>query len=164
MKRLACILGRRLNGRHARRCQRPVRGMSSLLMLAILVTLAGLSVHAVGLVTTALGDHSRAIAEARAAEAADAGIEWARERALRAPVALCTALQNLVALPGTLQPYTVTVRCTVGAPVLDGAASRRRFLLSATACNLPAAGVCPNGATAAAGYVQRSASYVLHAP
>lgn len=137
--------------------------MSSLLVLAILVTLGGLSVHAVGLVSAALGDDSRAIAEARAAEAASAGLDWGRERAQRTP-ALCAAAQSLTTLPGTLQPYTVTVRCNVGAPVVDGATSRRRFLITSIACNQPAAGACPNTATPGAGYVQRTASHVLHVP
>jgi MSHA biogenesis protein MshP len=146
-----------------RRLRRPARGMSSLLMLAILVTLGSLSVHAVGLITNALGDDARAVAEARAAEAAAAGLDWGRERVLRAP-AVCTAAQSITTLPGTLAPYTVTVRCQVGAPVLDGGTSRRRFALTATACNQQSAGACPTAAVPNAGYVQRTMSLVLHAP
>lgn len=144
--------------------RRPARGMSSLLMLMILVTLGSLSVHAVGLVTAALGDGSRAVALARATEAAAAGLDWGRERALRAGGGVCTPAQNINTLPGSLQPFTVTVRCAVGAPVADGAAALRRFQITATACNQPLGGSCPTAGTPGPSYVQRTASFVLHTP
>ncbi|MBI5719473.1 MAG: agglutinin biogenesis protein MshP [Burkholderiales bacterium] len=144
------------------RPRRPERGVSSVLVLAILVTLGSLAVHATGLVTGALGDDSRAIAQARAAAAAEAGLEWGRHRVLVPATPVCTPALTLNALPGTLQGYAVTVRCTAGPLLTDGGAPLRRYQLVATACNLPAAGACPNAATAAGDYVQRTVQVVLH--
>lgn len=138
------------------------RGASSLLMIAVLVTLGTLAVHASGLVTAALGSDARALAETRAAEAAATGLEWGRQRVLVPAVPLCTAVQTLNNLPGTLQPYTVTVRCTAGPLNLDGGLPVRRYQVSASACNVPLAGACPNGATNSADYVQRTLQVVLH--
>ena len=137
--------------------RRAQRGVSSLLVLALLVTLGSLTVHAVGLVTSALGDDSRALAQARAAEAAAAGVEWGRYRVRVAPLPLCTAAQSITTLPGALQPFTVTVRCSVSGPYSEGAGPLRRYRVAATACNQPAGGACPNPALPGANYVQHSA-------
>ena len=134
--------------------------MSSLLMLGILVTLGALSVHAVGLVTSVLGDDSRALALARTSEAAAAGLEWGRERVARAGGPLCTAVQSINALPGALAPYTVTVRCTATAVAEAGIAAR--YLVTATACNETAAGTCPGPVNPGPDYVQRTVQFVLH--
>ena len=146
----------------AMRVRRPSRGVSSVLMLAILVTLGSLAVHATGLVTGALGDDSRAIAQARAAEAAEAGLEWGRQRVQVPATPVCTSALTLSALPGSLQGFVVTVRCAAGPLLNDGGLPLRRYQLVATACNLPAAGTCPNAATATGDYVQRTAQVVLH--
>jgi MSHA biogenesis protein MshP len=145
-----------------RRTRRPARGVSSLLVLALLVTLASLAVHATGLVTAAIGDDARALAEARAAEAAAAGLEWGRRRAAVPAVPVCTPVQTITTLPGTLQPFAVTVRCAAGPLVVDAGVPLRRYQLTATACNVPLAGACPNAATDGPGYVQRTVQVVLH--
>lgn len=138
------------------------RGASSVLMLALIATLGTLAVHAAGLVTAAAGDGTRALAQARVAAAADAGLEWGRQRAAALPAPLCTPLQNINTLPGSLQPYTVSVRCTVGPLVSDGGVPMRRYEVEAVACNLPAAGACPNVTTSSPDYAQRTERYVLH--
>jgi MSHA biogenesis protein MshP len=133
--------------------RRPARGASSLLLLMILVTLGGLTVHTVGLVTAALGDNSRALSHERAMQAAAAGLEWGRFRVSTGAAALCTPVQSINTLPGTLRAYTVTVRCTVAGPFNEGAAVRRLYRLSAVACLQAGAGGCP-AAAAGADYVQ----------
>ena len=138
------------------------RGVSSLLVLALLVMLSTLAVQATALITGVLGDDSRAVAEARAGEAAAAGLEWGRQRVAVPAVPVCTPVQTLTTLPGTLQPFAVTVRCTPGPVIVDGAASVRRYQLVAVACNLPAGGACPNAAANSPDYVQRTAQWVLH--
>lgn len=140
--------------------RRPARGASSLLLLVILVTLGTLTVHTVGLVTAALGDNSRAISHERATQAAAAGIEWGRFRVSTGAAALCAPLQSINTLPGTLQPYTVTVRCAMAGPFTEGVAVRRLYRLSAVACLQAGAGGCP-AAAAGADYVQASAVAVV---
>ncbi|MBL8342581.1 MAG: agglutinin biogenesis protein MshP [Rubrivivax sp.] len=144
------------------RLMRPARGFASVLVIALLVTLSTLAVHTTGLVTAAIGDDTRALAEARAAEAAAAGLEWGRQRVAIPAVAVCTPAQTLVTLPGTLQPFAVTVRCAAGPPLVDGGTALRRYQLSATACNVPLAGACPNAATGSGDYVQRTLQVVVH--
>ncbi|MBL8323643.1 MAG: agglutinin biogenesis protein MshP [Rubrivivax sp.] len=131
-------------------------------MIALLVTLSTLAIHTTSLVTAAIGDDTRALAEARAAEAAAAGLEWGRHRVAVPAVAVCTPVQTVATLPGTLQPFLVTVRCTAGPLVVDGGAPLRRYQISAVACNVPLAGACPNTATGAGDYVQRTLQLVVH--
>ncbi len=139
---------------------RTARGASSLLLLVILVTLGALTVHTVGLVTGALGDNSRSISHARATQAAAAGLEWGRFRAATGAVAQCAPVQHINTLPGSLRPYTVTVRCSLAGPFTEGATSRRLYRLSAVACLQAGAGGCP-AAAPGADYVQASAAGVV---
>jgi len=151
-----------MNTRLNSHLMRPRRGMSSILMLALIVTLGTLAVHAAGLVSAASGDGTRALAQQRAAAAAQAGLEWGRLRASAMPAPLCAPLQNITTLPGTLQPYTVSVRCTAGPVLSDGGTPLRRYEVQATACNLPAGGACPNAGTTSPDYVQRTGRHVVH--
>ncbi len=140
--------------------KRATRGASSLLLLVILVTLGALTVHTVGLVTAALGDNSRAISHERATQAAAAGLEWGRFRAATGAAALCAPVQHINTLPGTLRPYTVTVRCNVAGPYTEGATVRRLYRLSAVACLQAGATTCP-AAVPGSDYVQATAAGVV---
>lgn len=136
------------------------RGVSGVMVIAVLVLLGGLSVYAVGLVTSVHDGTTRELAYARATLAAEAGLDWGRWRVRAAAAPLCAPAQTLTTLPGTLAPYAVTVRCTASGPFTEGAATVRVYRIDASACNLPAAGTCPN-ATASADYVQAGASALI---
>jgi MSHA biogenesis protein MshP len=131
------------------------RGFSAVMVIALLVLLGGLSVYAVGLVTSVLGGHARELSYARAALAAQAGLDWGRWRISAGAAPLCAAVQTLSALPGSLRPYAVTVRCSASGPYTEGAATLRVYRIDASACNLPALGPCPSASTSA-DYVQAS--------
>lgn len=75
---------------------------------------------------------------ARAYQAARAGVEWGVYQQLRNNS--CVA-STTFALPAAsaLAGFSVTVRCTT-----YGAAPVARWVINATACNMPGAGGCPN--------------------
>lgn len=124
--------------------KRGQRGFSIITAIFLIVVLAALGAYAVSLFrvqqTTAAYDELGA----RAYQAAQAGIEWGAWQVLRGP-GTCAAASGSLALPGSLSPFTVTVACVstahseAGNPVTI-------YRLSATACNQPAAGACPNPA------------------
>lgn len=138
----------------ARRSQ---RGLSGLLVIAVLVMLGGLTTYSVGLVTSVHSGYARELSHSRARQAAAAGAEWGRYR-INVPAApACAALQSINTLPGALRPYTVTVRCALVANVNEAPApfppGINVYQITATACNLPVGGQCPN-AVATADYVE----------
>ncbi len=130
-----------------------------MLMIAVLVLLGGITVYAFGLVTSVHSGYAREISFARVDAAAQAGLDWGRYRVGIPAVAQCAAAQSINTLPGTLRPYTVTVRCSV-VPFNEGGAAVNRYQIDATACNVPQGGQCPN-AVATSGYVQRSVSMIV---
>jgi MSHA biogenesis protein MshP len=143
---------------HAARSQ---RGFSALLVLAVLVMVGAVVPFAVGLVTAVHDGHARALSHARATQAAEAGLDWGRYHISSG--APCAPLQSINTLPGTLRPYTVSVRCTQPTPaVSDMGTTLTAYRIVATACNQPLAGSCPNTASTAADYVERSVSTVAH--
>lgn len=141
--------------------RRSQRGLSGMLVIAVLVMLGGLTTYSVGLVTSVHSGYAREISHARARQAAAAGAEWARFRINTGAAALCTPVQTIATLPGALQLYRVTVRCNLVANVNEAPApfppGINVYQITATACNLPAGGQCPN-AVASADYVEASTS------
>ena len=140
------------------RSARRQRGFSALMVIAVLVMVGAVVPFAVGLVTAVHDGHARALSHARATQAAEAGLDWGRWRINNGGAATCSALQSINTLPGTLRPYTVTVRCTLSASVSESGVTVNAYRLAATACNQPLAGSCPNAASSAADYVERSVS------
>jgi MSHA biogenesis protein MshP len=136
------------------------RGFSGVLVIVVLVLLGGISTYAVGLVTSVHSAYARELSHARATQAAEAGLDWGRYRISAGAAATCTAAQSINTLPGTLQPYTVTVRCTASAVLSESGAALRAYRISATGCSQPLAGACPNviGGT---DYVERTVSTVV---
>ncbi len=131
------------------------RGFSAALVLMVLVLLGGMLAYAVTLTSGLHSGIAQEIAQARALQAANAGLEWQRHR-IRIGAAPCAAVANLT-MPFSSGPFPVTVRCTpagtqIGPPAVS------TFVISATAC-LPAGpgGVCPNLA-GSADYVERQAA------
>ncbi len=119
------------------------RGFSALMALVVLV--AGM-LGCVVTVTSGMHDGSaREIAATRAAQAAQAGLEWGQFRVRPGAVPSCVAGSNIT-LPLSSGAIAVTVNCTAAGPYTEGAASVTRYQFVATACNRAAAGTCPNTA------------------
>ena len=120
------------------------RGVSGVLILAVLMVLGAVMTYSIGLVTSVHSGFARELSAARATQAAEAGLDWGRFRISNGGAPLCAAALTLTTLPGTLQPYAVTVRCSLAGTYTESGATVRRYSLSAAACNRLAAGTCPN--------------------
>lgn len=118
-------------------------GFSIVTAIFLIVVLAALGAFAVSMFRVQQMAAAFDELGVRGYQAAQAGIEWGAWGALQGGGA-CAAATSL-ALPGSLSPFIVTVACAstvhteAGAPVTI-------FQLTATACNQPAAGACPNPA------------------
>lgn len=120
------------------------RGFSIITAIFLIVVLAAFGAFAVSMFR--VQQTSAALDElgSRAYQAAQAGIEWGAWQVLRGP-GTCAAATGNLALPGSLSGFTATVTCAstshteAGNPVTI-------YQLTATACNQPAAGACPNPA------------------
>ena len=135
--------------------------------IVILVVLASLGAYVMTISSAQHIGSALDIEGSRALQAARAGMNWAIERAVNAPTAFgagnCqtgTVSVNLTTGAGgdfaALSGYTVTVICASGGTAYtDGANSLYSYALTATACNQPNAGVCPNTATPGTNYVER---------
>ncbi|MFA7281910.1 MAG: hypothetical protein WC100_17635 [Sterolibacterium sp.] len=126
-------------------------GISIVTAIVLIVTLAALAAFAVTVSRTQHLAAALDVMGARAYQAAQAGIEWSAWQVLRNGGA-CAASTNL-ALPGSLTLFSVTVGCTSTAHTEAGTPVTI-YQLTATACNQPAAGACPNPAPGV-DYVER---------
>ena len=132
------------------------RGVSVVLMLALIVLLGGMLVFTVSVSSSMHAGAAREIGAARAAQAAQAGREWGRFRVRMGAAANCAASINLT-LPLASGAHPVTVRCTLTGTHTEGAATVRTYQLTATACRPAAAGACPN-AVVSSDYVEALAT------
>lgn len=94
---------------------------------------------------------------ARAYQAARAGIEWGAFQSLRNGA--CPAPTNLTFAGTGLADFTTTVVCTENS-YTEQSATVIVDQVSATACNQPAAGACPNAAPGS-NYVERQISITV---
>ncbi len=136
--------------------KRHQQGLSVVLMLALIVLLGGMLVYTVSVSSSMHAGAAREIGATRAAQAAQAGLEWGRFRIRMGAAANCAVLTNLN-LPLASGAHPVTVRCTLTGAHTEGATTVRTYQLSATACRPAAAGACPNAATTS-DYVEAVAS------
>lgn len=132
-------------------------GFSSILLIAIIVLLAGMTTFALRFVAGAEGTSSALSQTLKAQQAAEAGMEWLRYR-LRA--GQCQASSN-VTIPMSTGNIQTTVTC-VRTPaamhtegVGPGTVNSFTYTLVSTACWPDAAGVCPNPVLSA-NYVART--------
>lgn len=89
----------------------------------------------------------------RAYQAARAGIEWGLYRRLRDGSCPGSSTPSSFTPPGTtFTGLTVTVTCVA---TTDASGGPTTHVLQSTACNLPAAGNCPNTAPTGNNYVER---------
>lgn len=91
----------------------------------------------------------------KAYQAARAGIEWGAFQALRNGSCASASAATSFIPGGTLADFTVTMDC-VSTPYSEvTAATGTVYLITATACNRPSAGTCPNNAAPGQNYVER---------
>ena len=104
------------------------------------------------------------VEQARALQAARAGLEWAAFQVLRnpAPPAAAPACFGSSSFSAAgLDGFTVTVSCTRSTGS-DGATAVVFFQLMATACNAPTSGACPNASpTPQATYAERQLTWTV---
>ena len=131
------------------------RGFSAALVLIIMVLLGGMLTFALTLTSGMHSSMAQEIAQARAQQAANAGLEWARFRIRIGALPNCAAATNMAMPFAAAMP--VTVLCTQSGSYTEGAATVLTYRLSATACSPAAAGACPNPA-GGSDYVQRQVS------
>ncbi|MYM39910.1 agglutinin biogenesis protein MshP [Duganella qianjiadongensis] len=130
------------------------RGVSIVTALFLVVVLTGLAVAVVTLSTAQQTTTAQDLLGARAYEAARAGVEFGLYQNL--VNGSCVPSQNVLA-GGTLSVFTVTLTCTVATTPGMGS-SLNVTTLTATACNIPQSGACPNGLTSSPDYVRRTVS------
>ncbi|WP_338761250.1 agglutinin biogenesis protein MshP [Massilia sp. METH4] len=131
------------------------RGISIVTAIFLLVVLSGLGVAIVTFATAQRQAAAIDLLGTRAYEAARTGVEYGLYQLLRNN-GTCASV-NFTA-PGTLAPMTVSVTCTQTASGVPSVQPQTR--ITATACNEPSNGVCPNAAPGA-DYVQRVVQVVI---
>ena len=138
----------------ARRLRRS-RGVSIVTAIFLLVVLSGIGAAVVTLSTAQHTSSAYDVLGARAYEAARSGIDYGMYQHLAGNCATAS-----IALPGTLAPFTVTVQCVAGSMVMSTGIDLTPVRITATACNQPADGACPNPAPGV-DYVQRVVQVTL---
>lgn len=127
-------------------------GFSIVSAIFLIVVLSGLAVAAVSLTSIQQTSSALDLLGSRAYEAARSGAEYGIYQRQQVN-GTCAATLSFVP-GGTLAAFTVTVQCTV-VPTPGMGAAMNSTIVTATACNQPAGGVCPNPAPASVDYVQR---------
>ncbi|GJJ02236.1 hypothetical protein RugamoR64_27740 [Duganella rhizosphaerae] len=135
-----------------RTAPRRATGLSIVTALFLVVVLSALAVAMMTLTTTQQTSSALDLMGARAYEAARSGVEYGLYQ--QQINSSCVANRSF-APGGTLSAFTVTVQCTVN-PTPGMGTSMNRIVVTATACNQPAGGVCPNAAPTSPDYVQRT--------
>lgn len=139
------------------------KGFSSVLLIAIIVLLAGMTTFALRFVTSSQGSSSMRYQAQRVQRAADAAMEWQRYRLRNQGAAGCQASTsfNMPFSTGNV-PVTVTCQRTPAVTHAEAAPTNKNYFtyaLSVTACYPAAAGVCPNLAVPS-GYVAKQVTAV----
>jgi len=134
-------------------------------MLFILVALAALGTALASLSQRQQLGAAGELAAAKAYQAAFAGLELGSQQILRAAgQPACPFTTRTFTLPDQLADFTVTVTCTrtpSSGTVTDDGQAMAFYTLLATACNITAAGACPNTGTTEPAYAERQLSRSL---
>lgn len=120
-------------------------GVSIVTAIFLLVVLSGMGAAIITVTTAQQSSSALDLLGTRAYLAARAGVEYGLYQQLRAGGA-CPPAASFTPPAATMAAFTVTVSCAA----VDGVTQ-----LTATACNQPAGGACPNVAPGGAEYVQR---------
>jgi MSHA biogenesis protein MshP len=130
-------------------------------MLGVIVLMGGLLAYGANITASMAVGVAGEVASVRAQQAANAGIEWARFNITQGGGA-CVASTSF-APPFIAAGTTVTVNCQLLNTTSEGTptpVSVSTYRVTATACNRPLAGACPNnGATG--DYVQAQLSTLV---
>jgi MSHA biogenesis protein MshP len=129
-------------------------GVGLVTAIFLLVVMAGLAVAMVGISSAQHTASALDIQGARAYQAARAGIEWGLFKNMRPPGQCLPSASFQLPATSTLKEFAVTVTCVKIAALPGEDPSLARFEITATACNQPAAGACPN-ASNSPDYVER---------
>jgi len=133
-------------------------GFAIVTAIFIIVALAALAAAIVSLVRTQQTSSTLDTEGARAYQAARSGVEWGAFKSLRND----TCANASFTLGATLAAYTATVTCT--RTLHDEAGTAVNIdTITATACNQPAAGICPNPAPGA-NYAERQITIMVGRP
>lgn len=121
-------------------------GVSIVTAIFLIVVLAGMGAAIVTVTTAQQATSALDVLGTRAYLAARAGVEYGLYQGLIPGGTGCLATTSFSPPAATLSGITVTLTCS---------AVNNVRLLTVTACNQPAAGVCPNAAPVGGEYVQR---------
>lgn len=140
-------------------------------MISVLFILVGLASLAAALARLSQAQHLGSAMEldnARALQAARAGLEWATWTLMRSPEPPAAAPACFTAtsfgLAATLSGFTVSLSCSrtpASGTLSDGETALVFYQVVATACNRPASGACPNSDTQEPTYVERQLAWTL---
>jgi MSHA biogenesis protein MshP len=135
------------------------RGVSIVTAIFLLVVLSGIGAAIVTFATAQQQASALDLLGTRAYEAARTGIEYGLFQQQRGTAAQCAASFTA---PGTLSQMTVSVTCVQAPPAVmaDGTTTLTQTTITATACNQPVNGACPNAAPGV-DYVQRVVRVVI---
>jgi MSHA biogenesis protein MshP len=128
--------------------QRGLGLMTAIFLIVVLAALGAFLVTVSGLQQTS---SALDIQGSKAYQAARTGIEWGAFQALRNG----TCGTGTFVPGGTLTDFTVTVTCAATPYSEVTASTGTVYLITATACNRPSAGLCPNNAAPGQNYVER---------
>jgi MSHA biogenesis protein MshP len=140
----------------ARRIRRS-RGVGIVTAIFLLVVLGGIGAAVVTVSTAQRQGATVDLLGTRAYDAARAGVEYGLYRFLGASASCANV--NFTA-PGALAAMTVSVTCVQATNAMTNGTTLVQTRITATACNQPSNGACPNAAPGA-DYVQRVVQVVI---
>lgn len=135
------------------------RGVSIVTAIFLLVVLSGIGAAAVTIATTQRQAAAVDLLGTRAHDAARTGVEYGLYQLLGTGTGTCANVTFTA--PGGLAAMTVTVTCVQAFNVMQaGTTTLTQTRITATACNQPSGGACPNSAPGV-DYVQRVVQVVI---
>jgi MSHA biogenesis protein MshP len=148
------------------------RGFGALMAIVILVMLAAFGAFIVNIVTTQQYSSTLDLLGVRGYQAARSGADWAAfkihdpENNNPGPIWTSpyscspTVTTSISGLAEDLADFTVTVVCD-SSTYTEFGNTVRVYQVTATACNMPIAGACPNNVTGSPAYVERQVNSVF---
>jgi len=132
-------------------------GFALITAIIILVVLAGLGAFAASFVPMQQLGSAADMQGARVLLAARSGLEWGAYQVTQGgPSCAASTSNTLPATAASLTGITVTVTCDSSKAPL--------YKITATACNQPSGGACPNTTTLNVSYVERQVEMIVQYP
>lgn len=136
----------------------PQAGFGLVTAVFLLVMLAVLGVSITFMAGTQRSAVMLDLLGSRAYQAARAGIEWGAFQAVQNNA--CATSTNLTFAGTSMAGFAATVQCTV-TTTDEGGSTIRLYNIISNACNIPAAGACPNAGSNSATYIERQVTAVV---